>query len=137
MNQNCKNIPSEDRRALIRQERRRTKELVLQRLRAVSKTLSFAEVGEFKQKYMQQISHGIYLVIEDPIPEFGALLGNFSKFFEARRPLKPERKAVKRRVNETVKEPKIIVSIRSAQNLPVRENKFDEEVINLVLLWQY
>ena len=78
-------------------------------------------------------------MIEDPIPEFGALLGNFLKFFEARRPLKPERKAVKRRVNETVKEPKIIISIRSAQNLPVRENKFDEEVISPLFLinWQY
>ena len=69
-----------------------------------------------------------YLVVEDPVPEFGALLGNFSKFFEARRPLRPERKVVKRRVKDQVKEPKIIVSIRNAQNLPVRTTKYDEEV---------
>lgn len=69
-----------------------------------------------------------FLVIEDPIPEFGALLGNFTKFFEARRPLRPERKVAKRRPNEQVREPKIIISIRSAQNLPVRINKIDEEV---------
>ena len=67
-------------------------------------------------------------VVEDPVPEFGALLSNFSKFFEVRRPLRPERKAVKRRVKDQVKEPKIIVSIRNAQNLPVRINKYDEEV---------
>lgn len=36
----------DDRRAIVRQERQRTKEMVLQRLRAVSKTLSFNEVGE-------------------------------------------------------------------------------------------
>merc|ERR1711892_883207 len=100
----------DDRRALVRIERQRTKEMVLQRLRAVSKTLSFNEV-----------------VVEDPVPEFGALLSNFSKFFEVRRPLRPERKAVKRRVKDQVKEPKIIVSIRNAQNLPVRINKYDEE----------
>ena len=67
-------------------------------------------------------------MVEDPVPEFGALLGSFSKFFEARRPLRPERKTVKRRVKDQVKEPKIIVSIRNAQNLPVRVNKYDEEV---------
>merc|ERR1711892_399267 len=100
----------DDRRALVRIERQRTKEMVLQRLRAVSKTLSFNEV-----------------VVEDPVPEFGALLSNFSKFFEVRRPLRPERKAVKRRVKDQVKEPKIIASIRNAQNLPVRINKYDEE----------
>ena len=37
----------DDRRALVRIERQRTKEMVLQRLRAVSKTLSFNEVGTF------------------------------------------------------------------------------------------
>ena len=74
-------------------------------------------------------------VIEDPVPEFGALLSNFSKFFEARRPLRPERKVVKRRVKDQVKEPKIIVSIRNAQNLPVRINKYDEEVSECV--WQF
>ena len=65
------------------------------------------------------------------MPEFGALLGSFSKFFEARRPLRPERKVVKRRVKDQVKEPKIIVSIRNAQNLPVRVNKYDEEVSDM------
>ena len=62
------------------------------------------------------------------MPEFGALLGNFTKFFEARRPLRPERKAAKRRPNEQVREPKIVISIRSAQNLPIRINKMDDEV---------
>ena len=37
----------DDRQAIVRQERKRTKEMVLQRLRAVSKTLSFNEVGQF------------------------------------------------------------------------------------------
>ena len=69
------------------------------------------------------------------MPEFGALLGNFSKFFEARRPLRPERKVVKRRVKDQVKEPKIIVSIRNAQNLPVRTTKYDEEVRFYSLIW--
>ena len=39
-------------------------------------------------------------MIEDAQPEFGHLLTNISKFFEARRPLRPERKAITRRINE-------------------------------------
>ena len=46
LNQNYANIPLGDRRAAIRQERKRMKEIVMQRLRAVSKTLSFNEVGK-------------------------------------------------------------------------------------------
>ena len=47
LNQNYANIPLGDRRAAIRQERKRMKEIVMQRLRAVSKTLSFNEVDMF------------------------------------------------------------------------------------------
>ena len=45
----------DDRRAIVRQERQRTKEMVLQRLRAVSKTLSFNEVGKFGASSSKQI----------------------------------------------------------------------------------
>ena len=48
LNQNYSNVPLGDRRAAIRQERKRMKEMVMQRLRAVSKTLSFNEVGKFQ-----------------------------------------------------------------------------------------
>ena len=41
----------------------------------------------------------------------------------------------KRRVKDQVKEPKIIVSIRNAQNLPVRINKYDEEVSECVAVY--
>ena len=62
------------------------------------------------------------------MPDFGGLIGSIGKFFEPNRPLRPNRKDRTRNLNLNIAEPKIVVSIRNAQNLPTRDNTTDEEV---------
>ena len=64
-----------DSRDIIRRQRKRMKEMVLQRLRAANKILNYGDI-----------------VNEEPMPDFGGLVAAVGKMFEARRPLRPERK---------------------------------------------
>ena len=99
-------------REIIQRQRNRTRALVMERLRACNRILSYSDV-----------------IREDPLPELGQLIGNFGKFFEARRPLRPDRRdRTKAPTGGVDQVPKIIVSIRSANNLPVREQVVDDEV---------
>ena len=105
-----------DSRAIIRRQRKRMKEMVLQRLRSANKILNYNDI-----------------IQEDPMPDLGGLLGSIGKFFEARRPLRPERKERQRNININMQQPKIVVSIRTAQNLPTRDNRLDDEVTILFI----
>lgn len=98
-------------REIIRLQRKRMRDMVMQRLRAANKILNYNDI-----------------VQEDPMPDFGSFMASIGKFFEARRPLRPERKERHRHLNVNITEPKIVVSIRSAQNLPTRDIRLDEEV---------
>jgi hypothetical protein len=103
-------------REIIQRQRNRTRALVMERLRACNRILSYSDV-----------------IREDPLPELGQLIGNFGKFFEARRPLRPDRRdRAKAPTGGLDQVPKIIVSIRSANNLPVREQIIDEEVMLVI-----
>ena len=99
-----------DAKQIIRRKRKRMKELVIQRLRAASKNVNYSDI-----------------IREDPMPDFGGLLKSLGRFFEATRPLKPERKE-RSRTAAPVQNPKIIVSVRGAQNLPIRKVVTDDEV---------
>ena len=87
---------------------------VKKRLRAASKNVNYGDV-----------------IQEDPMPDFGGLLKSLGRFFEATRPLKPERKE-RSRTAAPVKNPKIIVSVRGAQNLPIRKIVNEDEVIDFL-----